>query len=69
MPVAGTVSGGLSEVGSKSVEGQQTRTTCIAGTSSCAKVKDVAGATLQRRKSPSSPPTLKLSAASRIGRA
>lgn len=29
------VSGGLSEAGSKSVEGRQTRTTCTAGTSSC----------------------------------
>lgn len=75
MPVADAVSGGFSEVGSKRVEGQQTRPTCIGGTSSCAKVKNVAGATRrgiaskQRRESPSSPPTLKLSVTSWRGRA
>ena len=63
------------EVGSKSVEGQQTRTTCAAGSSSCWRVKSVAGATLigagskQRRKSPLLPPTLKFPMASLIGRA
>lgn len=76
VPVANAVFlSGHTEVGSKSVEGQQTRTTCAAGTSSCWRVKSVAGATLigagskQRRKSPFPPPTRKFPMASLIGRA